>query len=145
MSQMIGSAYGNNGEALAMALGNTRLDGAAVGDIVIWEQGSEVYEVISVEPQQVATNEPTTITISANSKTKKVYLYNEYGSNISYSLVSVTQQSDGSVIIKFKVSVGSTGNRTITIYGTPWEGSTSQTEKYLSVNYLTANFKVVSS
>ena len=72
MSQMIGSAYGNNGEALAMALGNTRLDGAAVGDIVIWEQGSEVYEVISVEPQQVATNEPTTITISANSKTKKV-------------------------------------------------------------------------
>ena len=80
-------------------------------------QGSEVYEVISVEPQQVATNEPTTITISANSKTKKVYLYNEYGSNISYSLVSVTQQSDGSVIIKFKVSVGSTGNRTITIYG----------------------------
>ena len=145
MSQMTGAAYANNGEALAMALGNTRLDGAAIGDTIIWEQGSELYEVISVEPQQVATNEPTTITISANNKTKKVYLYNEYGSIISYELDSVTQQPDGSVIIVFRVSVGSTGNRTITIYGTPWEGSTSQTENYLSVNFLTASFQVVSA
>ena len=121
MSQMIGSAYGNNGEALAMALGNTRLDGAAVGNIVIWEQGSELYEIISIEPQQVTTNEPITITISANSK------------------------PDGSVLIAFKVALGSAGNRTITVYGTQWEGPTSEIANYLSVNYLTASFKVVSS
>lgn len=145
MSQMIGSAYGNNGEALAMALGNTRLDGAAVGNIVIWEQGSELYEIISIEPQQVTTNEPITITISANSKTKKVYLYNEYGGNVSYVLDSLIEQPDGSVLIAFKVALGSAGNRTITVYGTQWEGPTSEIANYLSVNYLTASFKVVSS
>ena len=73
MSNAAGSSYGNNGEIYGAALGDNRIDGAAIGDTIIWEQGPELYEIISIDPAIAQTNQAITVTVMQQEHQRRVY------------------------------------------------------------------------
>ena len=144
MSNAAGPAYGDIGEIYGAALGGSRIDGAAIGNTIIWQQGPELYEIISIDPAIAQTNQAITVTVSCNKNTKGAYMVNEYGSNMGTWGTSVTQ-SDGTYKLSTSFSVGSTGNRSFKIYGTAISSPASQLANNLSLNYLTVNVQIVAA
>ena len=144
MSNAAGSAYGSIGEIYGAALGSNLIDGAAIGDTVIWQQGPELYEIISVEPAIAQTNQTITVTASCNKHTKGAYMVNEYGSNMGTWETSVIQ-SDDTYTLSTSFSVGSTGNRAFKLYGTAISSPASELVNNLSLNHLTVNVQIVAA
>lgn len=144
MSNAAGSAYGNNGEIYGAALGDMLLDGAAIGDTIIWQQGPELYEIISIEPAIAQTNQAITVTALCNKHTKGAYMVNEYGSNMGTWETSVTQ-SDDTYTLSTSFSVGTKGTRAFKLYGTSIPSPSSELVNNLSLNYLIVNVQIVAA
>lgn len=133
MSILNGSAYADSGEIYQMALGNSIIKGAAKGNDIFWQEGSVIYNMVSVSPNPAAKNTDITIVISCNRQTNYVVTYNEYFSGISRNIISIDDMPDGTRQITFTVSFSSMGQRTVNTYGATQQSSSTQ---HRSVGYI---------
>ena len=134
MSEAVGSAWGGS-EIIEMAVGELLLNGAALGGVVIWNQGSVLYELIS-HPTEGTVNEPISFTVSCNRVTNYLLTYtvasgNEVG--VTRTITGISDTADGKRQISFSVSFSTAGIRTLRIYGIPNQSDISD---YRSTTYI---------
>lgn len=134
MSIAKGTAYGGFGEISCMAVGNNEISGMAIGDNVVWEMGAEIFDILSY-PAEVTAGETFTIEISCNRRTNYILTYSVNGtteSGIVRSIEELYDTEDGKRVIVISLFIGSSGSRTMRIYGSTQQSSAAD---YRSVTY----------
>ena len=98
-----------------MALGETKLAGAALGPVVLFEQHAKILAVLSSPTAPVKVNADFNITLSINRQTKTITFFRENGVGLGKSNISQTDMPDGTREYSCMLKLGTQGNQTIYI------------------------------